>query len=179
MNYVKTSRNQPNWSTARILSVVSLIIASAALAYGYFSVNRWMIASGILLIALIWYAAVQLNWSWVPSAIFLLFFLAAGTGFLFGIDAVWLVSSALFALCAWDLEALATRFDKAGKIITETSLTSRHLLRLILTEGSGLVLVFIALSAHIKFGFGMQVVLAIIAVLGFSYAIKYLIRATR
>lgn len=164
------------WLSPRRLALLSVFLACGLFSLGYTLQGYWYISVIFISLAAVWIIAAARTWDWVPSGLFALFTISAGAGFYFSVEFHWLILGLLFALFAWDLQALSRRYDRAGLIIDESKSTFRHIRRLIIFEVLGLVLAIIAISSRIRMGFGWLVLLALIAVLGLSYGISYMMR---
>jgi len=160
----------------RRLAFLNIVLAYGVFSLGYTLQGYWYISVIFASLVAAWIIAAGRNWDWVPSGLFVLSTLAVGAGIYISVDIPWLIFGLLFTIFAWDLHALAHRYDRAGMIIDESSLTFRHIRRLIIFEGLGLVLAFIALSSRIQVSFGWLVLLALVTFLGLSYGISYMIR---
>jgi hypothetical protein len=105
------------------------------------------------------------------------FVLAAGmaaAGLLLGVGAGWMLLAVVAALSAWDLDAFVRRLKDAARVVDRDALERQHLLRLLMVDGLGLGLAAVALGVRVRLGFGLVILLGILAILGLSRVISLL-----
>ena len=89
--------------------VLSIIISTGSLAWGYASVGldsvvRWMIAFGVL-----WLFSQWQRWRWFSALGLFLSILFATVGLWLSFPIGWMFASAIFALVAWDMTELRVK----------------------------------------------------------------------
>lgn len=117
-------------TTARRLTLLALLLASAALLVAYGRAELWPAGLVALLPGAVWLAGLRRGWAWSPSLGFVTY-TALSAGVALRAAAPWLaLFSLLAALTAWDLTAWQTRL--AGARLEETpGLLAGHLRRLL------------------------------------------------
>jgi len=155
---------------------VSIILAGAALTVAYGLGALWLPAVGILVLKALWIVAQRANWSWMGWLMVVLFAGAAAVGTLLGLTPIPLVVGLIAALSAWDLGEFARQLRCVDAVEHEQALKRRHLRRLLIVDGLGLLFALLTLSIQIKLSFGLAVVLGLVALLGLSRAIGFLRR---
>ena len=78
------------------------------------------------------------------------------------------------ALAAWDLDYFAQRLRSVEYTTRAHDLERRHLRRLLVVEGLGLLLGAVALGVKVRFSFATACLLGLVAVLGLSQAVGFL-----
>jgi hypothetical protein len=158
------------------LSLVSIGLATFALALGYGLGGLWAGAALIAALGLIWLLGQRAGWGWVASAMLVLFVGAAAVGTWLGVGAGWTLLGVVAALSAWDLDHFARRLKGAGRVVGARELGRRHLRQLLIVDGVGLLLGAVALGIKLKYGLGVALLLGLLAVLCLSRAIGFLSR---
>jgi hypothetical protein len=82
----------------------------------------------------------------------------------------------VIALIAWDLDRFNWRMRVAGSVEGADALERRHIQRLLIVSGIGLLLGVVALSVRIRLGFAVAFLLAFLAVAGLSRVVGFLQR---
>ena len=173
---IDLSISSSSWSSPRKLAWMNLILASAAFGIGYTLQELWYVIPVVLLLAIIWIWGDLRCVGWTASTIFVLHTIIAAAGFYYSVGSFPLIIGMLFALSAWDLSSLSRRFLIAGNIEHKLTQSYRHIRRLILVEALGIILVGITLFFHIDIDFNWLFLFGLIAVVGLSYGISYLLR---
>jgi hypothetical protein len=160
----------------RRLSILCILLSTAALAVGFGAggVRRaalWIIAGG-----LVWLAARRLKWGWIHPLALVFYAGAAGLGVLLGFPAGWMLAGLAGALSAWDLEYFARRVKSVGEGAADRRLERQHLERLGAVIGTGVVLAGASLLARARFSFGVGLLAGLLAVLALSQVIGFIRR---
>jgi hypothetical protein len=161
------------------LSLVSIGLATFALALGYGLGGLGAGASLVAALGLLWLLGQRAGWSWLASAMLVLFVGAAAVGTWLGVGAGWTLPGVVAALSAWDLDHFARRLGGAGRVEGARELERRHLRQLLIVDGAGLLLGAVALGIELKYGLGVALLLGLLAVLCLSWAIGFLNREIR
>jgi hypothetical protein len=161
------------------LSLVSIGLATVALALGYGLGGLWAGALLVAALGLLWLLGQRAGWGWVASAMLVLFVGAAAVGIWLGVGAGWTLPGVVAALSAWDLDHFARRLGGAGRVEGARELERRHLRQLLIVDGAGLLLGAVALGIKLKYGLGVALLLWLLAVLSLSRAIGFLSREGR
>lgn len=99
---------------------------------------------------------------------------AAATGAWLGLDPYLLLLGLIAALSAWDLDAFSRQVQDTDAV--KPALEGRHLRRLLVVDGIGLVSAGLALTVQVRLSFGLAMAVAIAALVGLSRAIGFLRR---
>jgi hypothetical protein len=159
------------------LALASTLLAAAVLALGYGLGSAWSGVGPILAVGLLWLASQWRDWwGWTASWALAFFTGAAAVGLWLGLGAGWMLAGVVAALSAWDLDHFAQRLKRAGWVEGTCALEHRHLRRLLAVDGLGFLLGAVALGIRIPFGFGVALVLGLLAMWGLSRAVGFLRR---
>jgi hypothetical protein len=161
------------------LSLVSILVATFALALGHGLGGLGAGAALVAALGLLWLLGQRAGWGWVASAMLALFVGAAAVGTWLGVGAGWTLPGVVAALSAWDLDHFARRLGGAGRVVGARDMERHHLRRLLIVDGAGLLLAAVALGIKLKFGLGVALLLGLLAVLSLSRAIGFLSREGR
>ena len=151
--------------------LISLGLASGALALGYAARGVWIAAALIVVAGGAWwigrrrFAARLLPLA--PIGL-IAFSAAAAIGIWIGADAGWMLIGATAALAAWDVEHFAQRAHLATRAESRDALTHWHFRWLILVTGASLALGWLGLSLQVELGFGPALLLGAIALVALS-----------
>jgi hypothetical protein len=161
--------------TRKVLPV-STVLATGLLAVGFGLHDTWNRALLVLAAGALWLLGQRLGWRWVASTVLIFFVLMAILGIWLAVPGEWLLLGWVAALSAWDLEHFARNMADAGYVEDAQGLERSHLRRLLIVDGLAVLLGELALRIKVKIGFGAVFVLALLAVLGLSQAIRFLRR---
>jgi hypothetical protein len=165
--------------TEKILPA-SIGLATSALALGYAVDGFWAPAVLVVGVGLLWWLGQARNWDWIAPIGLTLFVVMAAGGLWRGLAASWMLLGTVAALAAWDLNHFAMRLRSVEWNETlakrRRELERRHLRRLLIVNGLGLLLAAVALGVKVRFSFGVAIVLGLVAVLGLSRAIGFMAR---
>jgi hypothetical protein len=151
---------------------IAIGLATLGLAAGYIMTERWSWVAGILVIGLLWLAEPWHGARWVPTMALLLFTVAAIVGVFLELPTVWLFTSLVAVLVAWDLGHFANYLDDVQEILNERDLTIKHFRRLGIVAGFGWLLGIVALNVRLTFDFVLTLVLALLGVIVLSSALR-------
>jgi hypothetical protein len=160
----------------RKLWYVSLGCATGALLAGYALGDLWVWALPILGFAALWLLGQRSGLKWVPSLGLLLFIGLTAIGLWLTLSAGLMLLGMIATLATWDLESFLQRMEGAERVDHRNDLERRHLRRLLMVEGLGILLTFAALSFNVSFGFGSALLLGLLAMVGLSRTIGFLRR---
>ncbi len=158
------------------LALITTALAAGALALGYGLSGLWTWMLLVLALGLLWLLGQRRGWGWMASAVLVLFVIAAASGLWFGLVAGWMLSGVVAALSAWDLDHFALRLRSVERVEGAHELERRHLRRLLIADGLGLLLAALALRVEIELSFGVALLLGLFAVLGLGQVIGFLRR---
>ncbi len=156
----------------RTLIAVVIGLATLGLAAGYVATERWTWVAGILVVALLWLAESWHGARWVASSALLLFTGAAVVGVFLDLPTLWLFTSLVAVLVAWDLDRFANHLDDVPEVRDETALTTSHVRRLGVVTGLGWILGLVALNVRFTFDFVVTLALALLVIVALSRAVR-------
>jgi hypothetical protein len=155
-------------------------LAAVALGLGYGLAGRWAGIPAVAALLLLWLVGRQ-RWRWTATMGLVSFSGAAAAGVLLGLDAAWMVTGLVAALCTWDLDHFARRLQgvdwadgNGERTALRRELERSHLGWLLAVAGLGLLLAALALRVRVRLAFLTAVLLGLLAVLGLSRAIAFL-----
>jgi len=152
-----------------IAMVLSIIMGTGSLAYGYSLVGfadpvRWLILLGV-----VWLAAHWRKYYWFSSVALLLTLIAAAYGVWREFPTVWMLLGALGGLLGWDLSDFARRLRYASPADDVKDMERHHLARVGVVAVLGLGLALLSLFIHVRrLAFEVAVGLVLLAVLGLT-----------
>ena len=158
------------------IAAIGIGVATIVLALSYALGGLWAWVSLIILVGGLWQYGLRRHWSWVASLALVCFVGLAAGGRLQDLAPGWIVLGVVTSLSAWDLHHFAQRLRAAESIQNERETRRRHLQRLALVNGLGLLLATAALEIRIKFSLGIAFLLGLLAILGLSRASRFLRR---
>jgi hypothetical protein len=171
---------------ARVILFCILLAAAAALV-GFVLAGAWQL--GLLAAGLggLWITARRQGWSGAASPLLLGFIVLAALGVALPGGAIWAPLCLVAALAAWDLDRFAGRLNSVGAHPAATEgaegaddetrhLERRHLWRLAVVSGLGLVLSWAGQAIHFKLDLTVMLILGFVAILGLSRAVRSLAR---
>jgi len=161
--------------TAKALPA-SIVLAAGALALGYGLNGSWSIVIVIAVPGVLWLLGQWRGWGWTASVGLVCFVVIAAVGLGMRLWDGWMLAGVVGALSAWDLDHFARRLRGPGKVEGAHALERRHLQRLLIVDGAGLLLGAVALRARIELGFGAALLLGVLATLGLTRAIGFMRR---
>ncbi len=169
------------------VTLFCILLTAAAATVGFTLAGAWQL--GLLAAAFggLWLAAHRRRWEALTSLLLFGFIILAGIGVTLRGGAIWAPPCLVAALAAWDLDRFAGRLSGVGqRPITAGSvegaddethdLERRHLLRLGIVGGLGLVLSWIGQAIHVKLDLAVMLFLGFLAILGLSRAVRSLAR---
>jgi hypothetical protein len=161
--------------TTRVLALTSTILAAATLAVGYATSRLWTGALLILACGSLWLLAQRRRWR-AGSVVLAVFLVTAALGLLIGVGSGWMLLGVTAALGAWDLDRFSRRLEFNRQGAGDGELERCHLLRLLKVSGLGLLLGAVALALRLRIGFGMILLLGLLAVTGLGQLVSFLRR---
>ncbi len=155
-------------------------VGVAALSFGLGSGigARWALVFISVGLALLWLLGQRYQRLFVGYLAMLGFVAAAMAAVLVGAPTFWLLLSIVATLVAWDLDRFRQRLRSAERVVDEDTMVRAHLRRLGVVAGVGLVCGGVALSFELTLAFGWVLVLAVLALLGLSRAIRFVREAS-
>ncbi len=158
----------PVADVSRKIFVISTFIAAGVPAFFFASKGLWSwvflnITWGLLLIL-----GRRFEWRWTGSLGLFFFAVAAARCSFLKVQPEWLLLSVVAGLSLRDLHAFLGRLNRAEKVERSLDLERRHIKRLMITSGLGLLLGLITLKVDMNVRFGWMLLMAIALILGLS-----------
>lgn len=151
------------------VALTAVTVGGALLLAGY-----WKIAIGVALLAGLWTWGHERRSQGLSNAVFVAFLTVTALGVIEDVMLGAMLVGGLFALAAWDLDALAARLDRADHATATDRLLVRHGERLLIALGLGGVLGGTAMVGSLGIGLGGALGLGVVAVMG----LRWLLRTT-
>jgi hypothetical protein len=151
--------------------LASIGLAAGAIALGYGRGGVWRGTAFALGIGLLWLLDTQRNKGGMAPVGLVSLVGAAAVGLWLGVRAGWMLSGAVAALSAWDLDHFVRRLWRAGQTEKVRHLEATHLRRLAIVDGVALSIATVALGIRVTLGFGLALLLGGLAVLGLMWAV--------
>ena len=148
------------------ISLISFVISGVCLAFGFYSVELWLITSVIVVYRLSFRIGNSKNFNWSATIIFIFDFVFLTIGIFMAVPPILLTAGLVCSLISWDLEGYRHRFENKTFHGKEIEHAQRHLKRLVLAGCGGGILAILSLPFHIKPGFGSIVLFSVVSVLG-------------
>lgn len=157
-------------------AAISIGVATIVLALSYGLGGLWAWVLLIFLVGGLWQYGLWRHWGWVASLALICFVSLAAGGLLQDLAPGWIVLGVVTSLSAWDLHHFAERLRAVECVQNERETKQRHLRRLALVSGLGLLLATAALEIRIRFSLGIAFLLGLLAIWGLSWASRLLRR---
>jgi len=152
-----------------VAMVLSIIIGSASLAYGYSLAGYSDLVRWIALVGVVWLAAHWRKTYWFSSVALFLTIIAAAFGVWRDFPTVWMLLGALGGLLGWDLSDFARRLSYATPTDDVHGMERSHLARVGIVAALGLGLALLSLFIHVRrLAFEVAVGLVLLTVLGLT-----------
>jgi hypothetical protein len=158
------------------LLILSIWLATIALAVGFSISNLWVWSSIILAFGFLWWFTQRGQRDRIVSPFPLLYTGIAIIGVWLNLSVGLMLISMVITLVAWDLENLIQRFNSMGRIEQPQELERRHIKRLIIASVSGMVLALVALQTKVSLSFSTSLLLGFTTMISLSQAIGFLRR---
>jgi hypothetical protein len=161
----------------RILPV-SIVVSCAALAMGYILGELWAWIPAIVAVGVVWLFGQWRAWGWTASMGLICGAGLAAAGVMLDLALGWMLVGLVATLTAWDLAYLALRLRGVERAEESRLVERRHLQRLLMVSGAGLVLPVVALEIEFGFSLGVALLLGLLVFVGLSQAVLFLRRET-
>ncbi len=152
---------------------ISIILAASALAVACGLGGLWIPLAAVLVMGALWVLGERAGWRCIAWLMVVLFAGAAAVGALLYLNHILLLIGLIAALSAWDFDYLARQLDRVDAVEHASAMKRRHLLRLLVVNGLGVLFAVLALLVEVRLSFGLALVLGLIALLGLSRALRF------
>ncbi len=153
--------------------IVSIVISSVSLAWGFAQSGFPSFSTWIIIIGLGWLLAIWQRWNWYSSIALIVFTILSALGLWFGFIPGWLFAGGVFALFAWDMAEFRLRLVVMAKDDDTRGIERRHLARVSLLALVGMALASITMLLRVKFSFEWGVLLVIVTLLGLGQLVGW------
>lgn len=160
----------------RTTGAISAMLATITLVAAYALTALWIPAGLILLLSLPWVIGWRTRVTWMAPFTTGMYVTAAAVGGWLDLNPWLLVIGFTAALSAWDLDAFARQLEDVDAVEEERVLKGRHLRRLLVVDGLGLLSAAVALAVRVNLSFTLALALALIVLVGVSRAISFVRR---
>jgi hypothetical protein len=152
-----------------VAMILSIILGSGSLAYGYFQAGMPDPARWSILLGVVWILAHWRKYYWFSALGLFLTIIGAAYGVWHQFTTMWMILGALGGLLGWDLSDFAMRLSYAASTDDIQGMERRHLERVGVVTALGFGLALLSLYIHIKrLAFEVAVGLVLLAVLGLT-----------
>jgi hypothetical protein len=165
-------------SPAKWTACACAIAATLAVGFGYALDGQIYTAFAFALLGAFWCEALLRDWRWSAPFMLLLFISGALFGVASGFSPFIMLLGVVAALAAWDLDGLLQRFSQVKPQARQPGLERRHLQRLAVVAGVGLLLGSVALIIQVQLSFILAAVLVLVVIIGISQVVQYLRRSS-
>ncbi len=157
---------------ARGFLFLCITIATLVLGTVAYQTGEFLWSAGIGLVGVIWIWAAWRGWSWLASLFFTLYAVSAGVGILRQMDPRLALFGVVFALGAWDLHHFYWRWQPYLSRGGSDEVAHPHLFRLGLIGLVSLLVSELALFTRPRLGFGLVVVVALLAIVMVGWVVS-------
>jgi len=158
----------------------SIVLAALALTSAYGLDAVWIPAGAILFLATLWLAGQSIKGTayrgWMSWVVVGLFIVVAVAGAWLDLSPLLLTIGLTATVSAWDLDYFARQLNGVDRVVESRKLTRRHLQRLLIVDGVGLLIAVLALNVQIRLSFAPALGLGLIALLGLIRVIDFMRR---
>jgi len=149
--------------------VLSVILGTGSLAYGYFQAGMPDPARWCVLLGVVWILAHWRKVYWFSALGLFLTIIGAGYGVWNQFTTIWMLLGALGGLLSWDLSDFAMRLSYAASTDDIQGMERRHLERVGVVAALGFGIALLSVYIHIKrLAFEVAVGLVLLAALGLT-----------
>lgn len=153
--------------------LVSIIISSASLAWGFAERGLTSFSMWLLIFGAGWLLAVWKRWEWYSSLELFISIFSAAIGILLYLPPGWMLSGAIFALFAWDMNDFHRRLRSVVNDDNTREMERRHVARVSLLALAGLLLASATMRMRAQFTFEWTALLVIVIVLGLAQLVGW------
>jgi hypothetical protein len=152
-----------------IAFLLSVLLGTGSLAYGYSQAGRADPARWFIWLAVLWILSHWRKVHWGSSVAFLLVIAGAAYGIWNNLTIMWMLLGALGGLLGWDLSDFARRLSYAAPTDDIRGMERRHLVRVGLVAALGFGLAWLSAVIRInRLAFEVAVGLVLLAALGLT-----------
>jgi len=152
-----------------VAMILSIILGTGSLAYGYFQAGMPDPARWCVLLGIVWILAHWRKLYWFSGLGLLITLIAAAYGVWHSFTTVWVLLGALGGLLGWDLSDFAMRLSYAAPTDDIQGMERRHLERAGIVAALGFGLALLSVYIHInRLAFEVAVGLVLLAALGLT-----------
>lgn len=154
--------------------IASRILMACSLAAAYGLAELWVPAAAALLMSvplILGRRRSPIRLAWVTAGMYVA---GAAVGAWLDLNAWLLLISVIANLSAWDLYSFARQLETVDVVEQAGVLSQRHLRRLLIVDGLGFLSAGLALTVQLRVGFGLALILAVVALVAVSRVIHFL-----
>jgi len=158
--------------TTRIFTLVNIGLATLSLSIGYWLHSQGAGVGTALALGGLWLAGQYRPWPWLNNTIFSAFIILAAYGTWTGVATGWLLFTVITVLMAWDVSLFKQRLVQAPSIRDETAHHRRHLQRLFVVAGGGLLLGGLTLAVPLNLNLVGAIFLGLLIMVGLGRGVR-------
>lgn len=152
-----------------IAMILSILLGTGSLAYGYSQAGSADPARWFLWIAVLWILSQWRRVYWASSVAFVLVIAGAAYGVWNGFTTLWMLLGALGGLLGWDLSDFARRLSYAAPTDDIRGMERRHLARVGVVAALGFGIAWLSVVIQInRLAFEVAVGLVLLAAVGLT-----------
>ena len=152
-----------------VVMIVSIVVGTGSLAYGYSHAGLRDPALWCVLMGVVWILAHWRKYYWASSVAFFITLIAAAYGIWNQFTIFWMLLGALGGLLGWDLSDFAMRLSYAAPTDDIQGMERRHLERAGVVAVLGFGIALLSVYIHIqRLAFEVAVGLVLLAALGLT-----------
>ncbi len=154
--------------------IISLLVGCGALVSAYSQTALEDGARFLWILGIIWLIAFWRRWRWFAAVGLLIFIALAAYGLWISLPPGLMILGALGGLLSWDLQELTRRLHYALRTEDVRALEKRHIGRLLIVAGFGLLLAIIATFVHMRLTREHVVILGLVSAVGLIQLARWL-----
>ena len=170
MELIKSPHNLSLFQVLRCLAQISI---SVLLLLVFLSTQYLSYIALVLFLSFLWLINQNYHWRWLPSVVFTTQIMVIVAGLLLDFAQPLLILATVIAISAWDLDVFDLYLREENIVKDRHVIESRHIKRLLLIDGFGLCLTYLAMNLSVGINFTTAVILSILAILGLTTGINF------
>jgi len=160
------------------ITIGCILLSTLGLALGLILAGSEFLAPVVAILGIFWIVSVQREWKRIASPALFIYVAATAYAAWQGSPPGLMLMTLIFALSAWDLESMRSRFRMVKADAVDNGIEQRHLIRLVTLDGIGILLGSMALVFRITLNFALELILGVVIAYGLSQLVLFLRRPT-
>ncbi len=163
-------------SRAFWISTGCILLSTLGLGLGLVLAGNGILAPAVAILGILWIISIRREWKRITSLPLVVYVAISAYATWQGSPPGLLLLTLVLALSAWDLESMRVRFRSVKPDAVDKGIEGRHLIRLGVLDGIGILLGSLALVFRISLNFLLEFVLGIVIAYGLSQLVLFLRR---